>query len=47
MLQRGHHVLKKKTLINYADKEYRRDENSLQKYENENKWDQSRKMKNF
>lgn len=37
----------KKKLINYSDKEYTRDENSSQKYGNENKWDQSRKMKKF
>lgn len=41
MLQRGHHVSKKKTLINYSDKEYRRDENMRMKIngikvENEN-----------
>lgn len=31
MLQRGHHVSKKKTLITYSDKEYRRDENMRMK----------------
>lgn len=31
-------------LINYSNKEYRRDENGLQKYENGNKWDQIRKV---